>query len=142
MNVSQSNTLGRAFASPLKIASCAIVTTLSLAGMLSSTPLRAASDAATGKQIYDMHCLSCHGDEKTTGSIGPTLIGIIGRKAATGESGVHSRALMEVDITWDEASLRKFLAAPSKQVPGTIMPVSVPDPQQIDDLLAYLRTLG
>ncbi len=141
MNVSQSDTFHGSFTSVLKIASWVIVATLTLAGIMSPTPLRAASDEATGKQIYDVHCLGCHGDEKTTGTIGPSLIGIVGRKAATGESGVHSRALMEADITWNEVLLRKFLAAPSRQVPGTIMPVGVSDPQQLDDLLAYLRTL-
>jgi cytochrome c len=118
-----------------------MVMALSLGGVLSSISVRAASDAAVGKQIYDTRCLGCHGDEKTAGTIGPSLVGIVGRKAGTGESGVHSRALMESGIRWDEASLRRFLAAPSKQVPGTIMPVSVSDPQQIDDLLAYLRMI-
>jgi cytochrome c2 len=108
--------------------------------LLPPTSVRAA-DAAAGKQIYDTRCLGCHGDGKTTGTIGPSLIGIVGRKAATGESGVHSRALIASGIIWDEASLRKFLAAPTKAVAGTNMPVGVPDPQQIDDLLAYLRTL-
>ncbi len=140
MNGIRNNPCLRIFASPQTIAGWAMVTTLALVAVVASTSARA-SDAAAGKQIYDMRCLSCHGDENTAGTIGPSLIGIVGRKAATGASGVHSRALMEADITWDEASLRKFLAAPSKQVPGTIMPVRVSDPQQIDDLLAYLRTL-
>jgi cytochrome c len=140
MNGKRNNPCLTIFASPQTIAGWAMVTTLSLAGVLASTSAPA-SDAAAGKQIYYMRCLSCHGDENTAGTIGPSLVGIVGRKAATGASGVHSRALMEANITWDEALLRKFLADPSKQVPGTIMPVSVSDPQQIDDLLAYLRTL-
>lgn len=141
MNVKRNNACRRLFASWKTAASWAMVMALSLGGVLSSISVRAASDAAVGKQIYDTRCLGCHGDEKTAGTIGPSLVGIVGRKAGTGESGVHSRALMESGIRWDEASLRRFLAAPSKQVPGTIMPVSVSDPQQIDDLLAYLRMI-
>jgi len=34
-----------------------------------------------------------------------------------------------------------ILAAPMKTVPGTIMPPSIDDPQEIDDLIAYLKTL-
>jgi cytochrome c len=49
--------------------------------------------------------------------------------------------LIESGIAWDEASLRKFLAAPTREVPGTNMPVDVADPQQIEDVVAYLRTL-
>ena len=117
------------------------MTALSLAGLLPPISVQAAGDAAAGKQLYDMRCIGCHGDGKTAGTLGPSLTGIIGRKAATGESGVHSRALLESGITWDEASLRRFLAAPTKQVPGTNMSVDVRDPQQIDDLVAYLSTL-
>ena len=141
MNVKRNNPYRKAFTRPQIVASWALVMAASLAGLLSPTSVRAAADAAAGKQIYDMRCLGCHGDGKTAGTIGPSLTGIVGRKAATGETGVHSRALIGSGIVWDEASLRKFLAAPTKQVPGTNMPVGVHDPQQIDDLVAYLRTL-
>ena len=123
------------------MAGWALVTAASLICALSPVPVRAAGDAAAGKKVYAARCLGCHGDLKTTSTLGPNLTGIVGRKAGTGESGVHSRALVESGITWDEASLRKFLAAPTKQVPGTNMPVDVPDPKQIDDVVAYLRTL-
>ncbi len=88
-----------------------------------------------------MHCLGCHGGGGTENTLGPSLVGIIGRKAGTGESGVHSRAMIDSGIKWDEASLRIFLAAPAKTLAGTNMPVSVIDPQEIDDLIAYLKTL-
>jgi cytochrome c len=141
MNVKRNNPCLRAFGCPRTAASWALVTAISLAGSVSPISVRAAADAAAGKQIYDMRCLGCHGDGKTASTIGPSLVGIVGRKAATGETGVHSRALIGSGIIWDEASLRTFLAAPTKAVAGTIMPVGVPDPQQIDDLVAYLRTL-
>jgi len=122
-------------------AGLALVTAASLICALSPLPVRAAGDAAAGQKVYAARCMGCHGDLKSTSTFGPNLTGIVGRKAGTGESGVHSRALVESGITWDEASLRKFLAAPTKQVPGTNMPVDVPDPKQIDDVVAYLRTL-
>ncbi|HZP88824.1 MAG TPA: c-type cytochrome [Burkholderiales bacterium] len=113
---------------------------VALGALLSVASAWAAGNAPTGERIYAARCLGCHGDGKTTGTIGPLLAGIIGRKAASGESGAHSRALVESGVTWDEKSLRKFLSAPATQVPGTVMPVTVP-PEQIDDLLAYLRVL-
>ena len=108
-----------------------------------SAPLSAlgAGDPVAGKQLYDTRCLGCHGNDTTRGTIGPDLKGIFGRVAATASGGVHSRALSESDIRWDEQSLRRFLAAPVKAVPGTTMPTGVPDPAQIDDLIAYLRVL-
>jgi cytochrome c len=127
----------RAAAHRVTIALC--VTALHLAASL--TPALAAGNAASGKQLYQTRCLGCHGDGRTANTLGPSLIGIIGRKAGTGESGVHSRIMTESGITWNETWLRIFLAAPTKEMPGTIMPVGVPDAQEIDDLIAYLKTL-
>jgi cytochrome c len=141
MNLIRDRFLGNVSIRLQTAAGWALITVVSVAGALSPTPVRAAGDAAAGKQVYATRCLGCHGDLKTTSTLGPNLTGIVGRKAGTGESGVHSRALIESGITWDEASLRKFLAGPTKLVPGTNMPVDVPDAQQIDDVVAYLRTL-
>ena len=116
----------------------------SLVGLLlAALPIAvpAAGSALSGKEVYQMHCLGCHGGGGSENTLGPSLVGIIGRKAGTGESGVHSRAMIESGIRWDETSLRIFLAAPTKTLAGTNMPVSIVDPQQIDDLVAYLKTL-
>jgi cytochrome c2 len=134
--------------STLRVALSAVretfITAVAFAGLLLAMPLipaHAAGNAAAGKLIYASRCLGCHGDDRTTVSLGPNLVGIVGRKAATGQTGVHSRALADSDITWTAASLRWFLAAPAKTVPGTNMPVGVPTPQEIDDIVAYLETL-
>jgi cytochrome c len=121
-----------------------MVTALSLAGsLLAESPISvaAAGNAASGKEVYQTRCLGCHGNGRTANTLGPSLVGIIGRRAGTGESGVHSRILAESDINWDEASLRKFLAAPAKEMPGTMMPAGAQNAQEIDDLIAYLKTL-
>jgi cytochrome c2 len=129
---------------PLASAGRAAVTALSLVGLLlAASPISApaAGNAASGKELYRTRCLGCHGDGSTATTLGPSLVGIIGRKAGTGQSGVHSRIMTESGITWNETWLRIFLAAPTKEMPGTIMPVGVPDAQEIDDLIAYLETL-
>jgi cytochrome c len=121
-----------------------IVTASSLLGLLLSvlpTAVSAAGNAISGKEIYQNRCLGCHGGGGTENTLGPSLVGIIGRKAGTGDSGVHSRAMTESGIRWDETSLRIFLAAPTKTLRGTNMPVSVDDAGEIDDLIAYLKTL-
>ena len=122
----------------------AIVTASSLVALLlAGSPIAApaAGNAIAGKEIYQTRCLGCHGGGGTENTLGPSLVGIIGRKAGTGESGVHSRAMTESGIRWDEASLRIFLAAPMKTLAGTNMPASIAAPQEIDDLIAYLKTL-
>jgi cytochrome c len=100
----------------------------------------AAGDAKAGRKLYEDKCLSCHGDAKTRGTLGPSLIGIIGRKAGTG-GGAQSRAMSESNITWDEQTLNEYLAAPSEKVHGTIMPIGVQRAQDRDDLIAYLKSM-
>ena len=122
----------------------AIVTASSLVGLLLAalpTAVPAAGNAVSGKEVYRTRCLGCHGSGGIENTLGPSLVGIIGRKAGTGESGVHSRVMTESGFRWDETTLRIFLAAPAKTVAGTIMPPSIDDPQEIDDLIAYLKTL-
>ena len=111
---------------------------------LLATPLTPALAAATpppAKSSIEPAASAATATAAPRPPLGPSLVGIIGRKAGTGESGVHSRAMTESGIRWDEALLRKFLAAPTKQVPGTIMPGAVQDAQEIDDLIAFLETL-
>lgn len=118
--------------------------TASLIGLLlAALPIAvpAAGNAVSGKAVYQTRCLGCHGSGGSENTLGPSLVGIIGRKAGTGESGVHSRVMTESGFRWDETTLRTFLAAPTRTVTGTIMPPSIDDPQQIDDLIAYLKTL-
>ena len=41
----------------------------------------------------------------------------------------------------DFQSLRRYLSDPAREMPGTLMPVQVTDPRDLDDLLNYLETL-
>jgi len=104
-------------------------------------PSWGAGDAAARRRLYYARCRSCHGDEHAAPTLGPTLVGIIGRKAGTGETGVHSHEMIESGIVWNSASLRRFLAAPTKEVPGTLMLGGIDDLQELDDVVAYLESL-
>lgn len=96
-----------------------------------------------GRKVFEAHCRTCHGSPTSAPdtALGPSLVGILGRKAGTGSSGVHSRAAVESDIVWTRGSLRRYLSEPRREMPGTIMPVQVQDPKELDDLLNYLETL-
>jgi glucose/arabinose dehydrogenase len=65
----------------------------------------------------------------------------MGRKAGSGPHFGYSKALRSSGITWDEATLDRFLQAPSKLVPGTTMVVPVPDAAERRALITYLATL-
>ncbi|HTP62890.1 MAG TPA: c-type cytochrome [Burkholderiales bacterium] len=98
--------------------------------------------ADPGRRIFQRHCQTCHGGTGQADSpIGPDLTGIIGRKAGAGDSGVHSRLAVESGIVWTRSSLRRYLQDPGREMPGTLMPVQVSDPRELDDLLNYLESL-
>lgn len=110
---------------------------------LFQAPVAAADPSVeSGRKIFEARCASCHEAESpATTTLGPSLVGIIGRKAGTESSGVHSRTAIESGIVWDRASLRRYLSDPGGAIPGTVMPVRVEDPKELDALLNYLETL-
>lgn len=73
---------------------------------------------------------------------GPSLKGVVGRKAGTLPGFSYSAALAASGLTWTAANLDRFLAGPQDFVPGTAMQVMIADPVQRRDLIAYLATLG
>jgi cytochrome c2 len=100
------------------------------------------SSIEAGRAIYVRRCQTCHGGTGPADSpIGPDLRGIVGRKAGSEHSGMHSRAAIESDIVWNRATLRRFLSAPAREMPGTLMPQQVTDRKELDELLDYLQSL-
>lgn len=98
--------------------------------------------ASSGRDLFERRCSVCHGSTAPNlSSIGPSLAGIIGQKAGTQNSGVHSRAVIDSGIVWDRDSLRRFLAEPSGAVPGTLMGVGVTNSAELESLLDYLESL-
>jgi cytochrome c len=86
-------------------------------------------------------CAACHAAEGS-GSIGPTLRGVAGRKAGSVPGFGYSRAMKSAGITWDDASLAAFITDPQHAVPGNRMPFTgIPDPAEVAELVRYLKTL-
>ncbi|MET0265977.1 MAG: cytochrome c family protein [Duganella sp.] len=88
-------------------------------------------------------CASCHQVGKyAQAGFGPHLNGIVGRKAAATSGYRYSEAMKRSNLVWTEQNLAAYLRAPHDLVPGTSMRFwGISDPQQIADLLAYLRSL-
>ena len=69
--------------------------------------------------------------------------GVVGRKAASIPGFAYSTAMKSSGLTWDEATLDRFLQGPTKLVPGTRMGFAgVPEERDRADLIAYLKKAG
>lgn len=86
------------------------------------------------------HCRSCHSVRPDENGIGPTLHGIYGQPAAR-QKFAYSPALKGSGLTWDAATLDKWLQGPMKLVPGTRMVMGVPDAEQRQAVIEYMKTL-
>ncbi len=72
--------------------------------------------------------------------IGPGLKGLFGRRAGTVADFPYSQAMKSSGLTWNEDTLRAYLANPKAKVPGNKMGFGgVKDPKRLEDLLAYLK---
>lgn len=105
-----------------------------------STPSAAASGPAAPAAFGQ--CAACHAVVPGKQGIGPSLAGIYGTKAGEVAGYTFSPALKASGLTWDDATLDKWLAAPMQMVPGTKMTYAgQSDPAKRAELIAYLKAL-
>ena len=104
------------------------------------TPSPSLEGDSPGQRLFVQRCAVCHSTGEHAAQ-GPGLGGVVGRKAASTHFG-YSRPLRDASLTWDRATLDRFLAAPSVLVPGTTMPMPVADDGERRALLDYLATLA
>jgi cytochrome c2 len=117
------------------------------AAILATTWLALASGmgtarAADGADVFNNNCAVCHSTDPGTNKLGPSLAGIVGRKSASLQDYSYSPGMMKLNITWDKATLDKYLADPQAMVSGTkmIFP-GVRDEGDRKALIDYLATL-
>lgn len=101
-----------------------------------------AQDVKRGEKLFT-DCRACHAINPGVNNVGPSLAGIIGRKAATVDDYRYSPAMKRSNITWDKDTLAAFIAEPQKAVPANRMPYAgMPDFTDVTDLIAYLAQAG
>ena len=102
----------------------------------------AGGDPARGEKLYE-DCVACHPIERSVHGIGPTLYGILGRKAGEMADYRYSRALRDSGIMWTAEALDTFIADPQASVPANRMPYAgMPDAADRADLIAYLKKVS
>jgi cytochrome c len=115
-----------------------------IAGLLlaGSATAALAADPAGGQQIFKAQCGICHSVAAGVNGIGPTLFGVIGRRSGSVPNFNYTADHKKLDVTWDAATLDKYLANPRAMVPDTTMIYAgLKDDTERADLIAYLETL-
>ena len=96
-------------------------------------------DAQRGAQVF-AQCKICHSLEAGKNILGPSLHGLIGRKAGSVPGYAYSPAMKNANVTWNDDTLSKYLTDPKAFIPGDKMAFpGVKDPSQLADLLTYLN---
>ena len=98
------------------------------------------ADTNRGHQLFDKRCGGCHSLDNN--KEGPRLRGVYGRKAGNVSTFKYSDALGKAGITWDEASLDKWLTDPDKFIPDTDMDFHLEKGDERADVIAYLKQLS
>jgi cytochrome c len=94
---------------------------------------------------FNDHCRECHSFVKDDNRLGPSLYGVVGRKAGVEAGYGYTQSMKDSGVTWDEATLDKWIADPGAVVPGNGMspPYSgIDDPAIRKRIVAYLKTLA
>ena len=110
-----------------------------------SAPTAVAPQTATAESPRPTgfaQCIACHSVEPGVNGLGPTLAGVFGAKAGHIGDFAYSSAMRESGITWDEASLDRYLENPRQAVPGTKMSfVGMRDAEKRAEVIEYLKGL-
>lgn len=113
-------------------------------GVIVLLPLSSAvtqqADADRGHQLFDRRCGGCHSLDKD--KEGPRLRGVYGRKAGTVSSFKYSDAVTKSGVSWDDASLDKWLTDPDKFIPDADMDFHLEKADERADVIAYLKQLS
>jgi cytochrome c len=124
---------------------------LILTGCGTNAPEPAASEApaeaiaaapANAAPAAFAQCRTCHQIEPGKHGVGPSLAGVFGRKAGLAPGFAYSDAMKNSGLSWDEASLERYLEHPMQVVPGTRMVFAgYADAAKRAEVIGYLKTL-
>jgi len=103
----------------------------------SEAALAGDGDAVRGKAVFEKRCTGCHAMEADRK--GPHLAGVFGRKAGSVAGFTYSAGLKNLGVTWNDATLEKWLSDPDMVVKDNNMSFSVPKAEERRDLIAFLK---
>jgi len=113
---------------------------------LLATPAVARADVETSdpQVAFNNACRTCHSFRKGDHRLGPSLNGVVGRKAGSVPGYPFSSAMQSANIVWTEDNLDKFITDPDRVVHGNAMKPygGIDDAQQRGEIIAYLKSIS
>jgi cytochrome c len=106
--------------------------------LFSILALPSAADGDRGKDLFERRCSGCHSLDQD--KEGPRLRGVYGRTSGTVPGFQYSDALQSAHITWDAATLDRWLADPEKLVPDNDMAFRLEKADERTEIVDYLKT--
>ena len=100
----------------------------------------AETDIDRGKQLFEKRCTGCHSLDQD--KEGPRLRGVYGRNAGTVSSFKYSAALESSQVTWNDATLDKWLTNPDALIADNEMAFRVIKPEERTEIIRFLRAVS
>lgn len=116
-----------------------VVATMVAAGLLFTSSISDAAPPAAPRAFAS--CKACHSVEPGETRSGPSLAGIVGRRAGAAPGFGYSAGMRDYGKVWTERELDAFLANPTGTVPGTKMPLPTRNAEARRAIIEYLKTL-
>jgi cytochrome c len=90
---------------------------------------------------FNNHCRTCHSLKEGDNRIGPSLHNIYGAKAGASNYAAYSQGLKTSGLTWDEATLDKFIENPDQVVTNNMKPFKgIDDPAVRKQIVDFLKS--
>src|ERR1700761_6140774 len=117
---------------------------IALAAVLAcAAPAAFAADANAGKTTFHQQCALCHSAQPgdNGGAQGPNLNGVFGRHSGSDAQFGYTKAMQAANLTWDAATLNRFLASPTTVVPNSAMVIAIPKDDERANVIAYFQAV-
>lgn len=92
---------------------------------------------------FNNHCRTCHSVKEGDNRLGPSLHNVYGSKAGSvPDYGNYSNGMRSSDVTWDEATLDKFIENPEQVIPNNNMKPykGIPDAAVRRQIIDYFKS--
>ena len=104
-----------------------------------------AQETNAGQVAFNQVCRSCHTTKEGDNRLGPSLRGVIGRKAGSLPNySNYSDSMKNADLVWDKNNMERFIANPDQVVPGNNMKpfAGVASADERANIVAFLESVA